>query len=505
MAISDTQKIDDLYKKLVFGVTKTDVAGNKSPSNEAIPSPLLVRGDTLWNQSGDIPSTPPAVSTAVVMVRTGTSFVAPSADPTVVPSTRTWLTGVTNWIPPQFGAAYTVKVYADSLGATNPQATGTLLAPDGINADAWLFDYQAGVLNFADTNVPAALTGKTIFIVGYTYIGSVGVSNNASFGNLSVVGSTLSTSVTNGSVTVAGNGTGGVVLTGPTTVNGNETVNGTLTSTGAVTAPTVNGNVVSTGTSTFANVDINGGAIDGTIIGATTPAAATFTTVTGGPATFTSINNTPIGNAVPSTGAFTTLAASGLVTSTDTTQSTTISNGALVTAGGVGIAKNLNVGGDFYAGGNTIIAGNLTVQGTQTTLNTTVLAVTDLHIELAQGATTAAAVDTGGIHLNGANAFITYDYLTDSWVLNKNTTIPTENITGNAQSTSTTTGALTVAGGVGVVKDLWVGGVIHGAVATANLQATGGSITGTTVSATSLTTANAQITGGAITGTPVSG
>ena len=37
MAISDTQKVDLIYKKL-FGATKTDLATNKSPSNEAIAS-----------------------------------------------------------------------------------------------------------------------------------------------------------------------------------------------------------------------------------------------------------------------------------------------------------------------------------------------------------------------------------------------------------------------------------------------------------------------------------
>ena len=40
----------------------------------------------------------------------------------------------------------------------------------------------------------------------------------------------------------------------------------------------VTGDITSSG-STFSNIDINGGAIDGTIIGANTPAAGTFSTV----------------------------------------------------------------------------------------------------------------------------------------------------------------------------------------------------------------------------------
>ena len=38
------------------------------------------------------------------------------------------------------------------------------------------------------------------------------------------------------------------------------------------------------------------------------------------------------------------------------------------------------------------------------------------------------------------------------------------NFTGQTQADSTTTGALTIAGGVGIGKDLWVGGIIHGII-----------------------------------------
>jgi len=60
------------------------------------------------------------------------------------------------------------------------------------------------------------------------------------------------------------------------TFEGALTGNSTGTHTGAVS-----GNVTSTGTSTFTTIDINGGNIDGTTIGATTPAAGTFSTITG--------------------------------------------------------------------------------------------------------------------------------------------------------------------------------------------------------------------------------
>ena len=47
MAITDTQKVDYLFKKVGFGATKTDINSVKGATNEAIPSPLLIRGDKI--------------------------------------------------------------------------------------------------------------------------------------------------------------------------------------------------------------------------------------------------------------------------------------------------------------------------------------------------------------------------------------------------------------------------------------------------------------------------
>ena len=48
MAVTDAQKVDYLWKKVGFGVAKTDTSAIKSASNEANASPLLIRGDTLF-------------------------------------------------------------------------------------------------------------------------------------------------------------------------------------------------------------------------------------------------------------------------------------------------------------------------------------------------------------------------------------------------------------------------------------------------------------------------
>ncbi len=130
----------------------------------------------------------------------------------------------------------------------------------------------------------------------------------------------------------------------------------TVAASGGVTG-NVSGNITSTGTSTFTTVDINGGAVDATVIGATTPAAATFTTVaatsvsaalTSSSVTFTggTINGTSIGATTPSTGSFTTLAASGGITGNLTGNVTGALTGNASTATKLATARDIALSGD---------------------------------------------------------------------------------------------------------------------------------------------------------------
>lgn len=180
MAISDTQKIDLLLKKVGYGVAKTDTATVKSPANESIASPLLIRGDLIWANSDQIPASPPGSTTAIVSVYQAASARACTADATAT-ANRTWKTGLMDWVPVEFSSNYQVKVWAGS-----PTGGGTRLYPDGSgNSDGWYFDYQSGVLNFADTNIPSAVPGKTIYIEGYRYVGVKGLSSALSLGFVS--------------------------------------------------------------------------------------------------------------------------------------------------------------------------------------------------------------------------------------------------------------------------------------------------------------------------------
>lgn len=212
MAISDSAKVDLLYKKY-FGVTKSDLPANKSPSNEAIASPLLVRGDTVWQQASSIPATAAAV-TGIVQSYNSTGRVECTADTTTVPISSvypTWKTNLTDWIPSEFGSSYFIKVYVDNTGASDPSSTGTQIFDSGSgNTGEWNFDYSAGVLNFVGGTIPAVLTSsKKIFVMGYRYIGLKGVNNfgNLIIGNITITGNTITG---NTGVTFGGNITGNI-------------------------------------------------------------------------------------------------------------------------------------------------------------------------------------------------------------------------------------------------------------------------------------------------------
>jgi hypothetical protein len=192
MPISQANQVDYLFKKIGYAVTTTANASVKSPSNESIPSPLTLRGDNIWVQSGSIPGTQPGSSAGVLTVyNDASSNTVKTTSDSTSPSYQTWKTGITNWVDPSFGSTYQVKVYWDSTSSSTPQSTGTQLFPDGTgNDDEWFFDYDSGVLTFPD-NIPSSVNGvagKTIYIVGSVYSGALGLANAAV-----VIGGTVGT------------------------------------------------------------------------------------------------------------------------------------------------------------------------------------------------------------------------------------------------------------------------------------------------------------------------
>jgi len=224
MSIPISQKVDLLYKQ-AFGVTKTDIESNKSPSNEAIASPLLNRGDTLWTQADQIPGTAAAVA-SIVQAYTGSSAVECTADNTTVPVGGvypTWKTDLTYWVPQEFGSTYAVAVYVDDSGVADPTSTGTQIFGAGSGGTGeFFYNYQSGVLNFIGETIPTALTSsKVLYIVGYRYIGKTGVNNlpDSQIGNLDITDQTITGQDTDANIILTPNGTGQVVTSGNVTAS----------------------------------------------------------------------------------------------------------------------------------------------------------------------------------------------------------------------------------------------------------------------------------------------
>ena len=222
MAITDAKKVDYLWKKLGYGATKTDTNAAKKAPNEAIASPLLLRGDKVWNQANGIPATMPGSNAGVVTVYLTTAPDECTEDNTATAS-RSWKTGLTDWIPPEFGSTYGVKVYIHT--ASNPgsaAASGTRVYAAGSgNNDEFFFDYQSGVLHFIGTNLPngVSFSGKSAYVSGARYTGTIGVTSlTAETGNFTISGSEINQDVTNADFTLGTSGTGQYIFSSNTGV-----------------------------------------------------------------------------------------------------------------------------------------------------------------------------------------------------------------------------------------------------------------------------------------------
>lgn len=190
MAITDSDKLDFLWKKVIYGVTETDIDGKEGP-NEIYSSESLTLAQDVWSKSADIPATAPTTSAATPVkfyghttdssdfvkqpiqmvadptVSGGKSWIA-VADPTgnVVPGSANRLR---DFIPPSIGSTYLAKVYtteADAKGDSDKMNSLT-------SNNEWVFDYAAGILHFPNT-VPSGISSN-VFLVAHQYVGTKGV------------------------------------------------------------------------------------------------------------------------------------------------------------------------------------------------------------------------------------------------------------------------------------------------------------------------------------------
>ena len=228
-------------------------------------------------------------------------------------------------------------------------------------------------------------SGNTLNVVGTT--NRISISADAVDISSSYVGQatittlgTIGTGTWQGSVIDGAYGGTGVANTGKTiTIGGNLTTSGAHTTTLTTTANTtltlpVTGTLATlAGTETFTNKTltapviatiVNSGTLTlptstDTLVGRATTDTLTNKTITGAVITTGSINNTPIGASTANTGAFTTLAASGAVTFTATTDASALGTAAVVLSGGLSVAKSMFVGINITGAG----AGTSTLDG----------------------------------------------------------------------------------------------------------------------------------------------
>ena len=401
MAISEAQKVDFLWKKLGYGVSKTDTNANKKATNEAIASPLLLRGNNVWSQADLIPGTMPASSAGVVTVYPTTSPDETTADASAS-TNRTWKTGLTDWIPPEIGSTYLVKVYIHTAGdAANAAGSGTQVFGAGSgNNDEWFFDYQSGTLHFIGTNLPNGVnfSGKSVYVSGARYTGIKGVSvpgSTATFTDVNATG--IGTFQSGGRLddvqigrtapneidTTAGNlildSAGGTVQ-----VTDNMTVSGTLDVDGQTDLDVLN--VAETATFSAA-IDANGSLdVDG----------------------HTELDDVNIAGVATATAVH--LGAEG---SALRLTSNTISGPATITIDPAGVGDNT---------GTLVVAGNLQVDGTQTVINSTTVNIDDKNIQVATGAANDAAADGAGITVDSGEGDKTFQFEAtgDNWGASEN-------------------------------------------------------------------------------------
>jgi len=506
MAVSQAQIVDLLYKQ-AFGVTKTDTSTNKSPSNESIPSPLLLRGDTVWTQANQIPGTATATA-GIVQAYTGANAVECEADTTTVPISGvypTWKTDLTYWIPSEFGATYTAQVWIDNPGASDPTATGTQIFAAGSGGNGqYYYNYQSGVLNFIGETIPAGLTsGKVLYIVGYRYIGLTGVTNlpsGTSIGNLTFNDSSI-TSSANANITISPNGTGVVKFTTDIQSNGNISAN----------VLTLSGNANITGNISANTFTGNGAGLTGVIATSAdklTNGNTTVQTYANGNVTF-NIANTANGNVAVANVVVVSLTgitingsinATGNINGANINGNITgnISGNITIPGPNTGVVFNdagkanssngftfnsgsnsANIAGDFNVGGVLIVDGAINAFST---LNLTgnialgnlyeneIINVSNSHLEIRGGngnasgqlsLFTGSATDSATILLDAASngIFTASDTLTVRNRANNATIVTFSNLTPD--STSTSTGAMVANGGVGVSGNVYVGGLIH--------------------------------------------
>jgi hypothetical protein len=376
-------------------------------------------------------------------------------------------------------AGSAIKFHVGNFGEANTKATitntgfrvNTSTASTSTTSGALIVDGGAGIAGAVYAgSIQNTPIGTTTAAAGYF---STLHATNASSGNIVISGGYIS-ALTNAYITT---GRTTNFSTGNAIISGGNITMATGSGLTYVVADHVEafdsqfGNVSATN-SFLVNVIIQSGSVTGL-----TNFATSFGNIYNGYA-----DSFKIGANTAAPASFTSANVSSTFKVTDTTESLSSTTGAAIVSGGLGVAKNI------YAGGNVVIDGNLTVRGTTTNVDSVDLVVQDSTIRLHTFANSAPLTVNDGRDIGilgnyysdsdkffflGRDSATGYlEYLVDATESAGNAVNGTFGIgkfgelivSNSTASTSTTTGALTVAGGVGVAGTLRAAAITAGSI-----------------------------------------
>jgi len=416
-----------------------------------------------------------------------------------------------------------------SLGSlTNPWNT-VYTSSNGINLNGSTITESGGSVVITPNGGTTTVANLVITGSGSTFTGNIvsgnvditgGMINNTVIGNVTPAAGTFTVMSTANAVITGGSISGASITGSP--ISGSTGSFTSIIDSGSLTANGSNATISlqPTGTGTVSIAPATTGSINNMSIGATTPSTGAFTTLAASSASLTSLNATVIGNVTPAAGTFTTLTSTGLTTAASLAVNAAATVGGNLTVTGAQttvtalaassavVSGNASVGGSFSVAGaaalGAMTTGNATINGGA--INGTVIGATTAaaatFTTLVAGLANFAAINNTPIGnatpSTGAFTTLTSTGLStvDSLAVNNAATFSSDvtvsgnvDVTSNAASTSTTTGAIITAGGIGVAGNVNVGGNIG--LGTTTFAP--GTITSTSTLALSSATGNIQL------------
>jgi len=378
------------------------------------------------------------------------------------------ISGSNLWIKTNITDAGTLTVVGASTlaGLTGTTATfsGLVSASAGLTASAI---YDAGALTVVGNS-----------ILSNVFATNITASNISASGNISASTLRVETSIIDGgTLTVLGNTTLGDTVSDTTRITGSASISGSLTVVGTTTLQQLNiTNISASGWITASSLNIVGNSLLNTITGSLSGSSISTgnATINGG-----TINNTPIGSTTPSTGYFTNLTASNI------SASTSLSASRIFVSNNLTYKESMLTGSasDFYLSASAI-----------TSSNTVMLIESSVATGSSYGLVIDSVSQSSGIGyaISASRGIIVGTVITGSSLnITGNSVLTT--ITGALSGSSISTGNATINGGT--INGTTIGGTTPAAGTFTNLTSTGNTILGNAVSDTIQITGSTNISG----------